>query len=114
MSLPNYYAILEVSTEASLEEIKRSYRRLVRLYHPDISKNVSDQRIKQLNEAYTILSDPARRTAYDIKRLEELRRIVALEALILHRKKVLRKRQMTWRQGMVGFVRELKKNMRDG
>jgi curved DNA-binding protein CbpA len=113
MSLPNYYAVLEVSTDASLEEIKHSYRRLARLYHPDISKNVNDQRIKQLNEAYTVLSDTVKRIAYDIKRLEELRRIVALEALILHRKKMLRERQMSWRQGVVGFVRELKKNMRD-
>ncbi len=113
MSLPNYYAILEVSTDASLEEIKRSYRRLARLYHPDVNKHGNDQHIKQLNEAYTILCDSAKRTAYDIKRLEELRRIVALEALILHRKHTLRKQQMSWRQGMVGFVRELKKNMRD-
>jgi len=113
MAVPNYYAILEVSTDASLEEIKRSYRRLARLYHPDINKNSNDQRIKQLNEAYTVLSDPAKRNAYDIKRLEELRRIVALETLILQRKKMLREQQMTWKQGVVGFVRELKKNMRD-
>ncbi len=113
MTLPNYYAILEVSTDASFEEIKRSYRRLARLYHPDTSKNSNDQRIKQLNEAYTVLSDAAKRTAYDIKRLEELRRIVALETLILQRKKMLREQQMSWKQGVAGFVRELKKNMRE-
>ena len=114
MSLTNYYAILEVSTDASQEEIKRSYRRLARLCHPDISKGINDQYIKQLNEAYNVLSDTAKRTAYDIKRLEEQRRIVALEALILQRKKMLREQQVSWRQGVVGFVRELKKNMRDG
>lgn len=113
MSLPNYYVILEVSTHASLEEIKRSYRRLARLHHPDVSKHKNDKWIKQLNEAYAVLSDPAKRTAYDIQRLEEQRRIVALEALILQRKKMLREQKMSWRQGMTGFVRELKKNMRD-
>jgi curved DNA-binding protein CbpA len=114
MSLPNYYAVLEVSTNASLEEIKQSYRRLARLHHPDINKNTNDRWIKQLNEAYAVLSDPAKRTAYDIKRLEEQRRIVALEALVLQRKKMLREQQMSWKQGAIGFVRELKKNMRDG
>jgi curved DNA-binding protein CbpA len=114
MSLPNYYAILEVSTDASLEDIKRSYRRLARLHHPDINKNSNDRWIKQLNEAYTVLSDAAKRTAYDIKRLEELRRIVALETLILQRKKMLREQRISWHQGIVGFVRELKKHMRDG
>ncbi len=113
MSLPNYYAILEVKTEASPEEIKHAYRRLARLHHPDVNKNSNDRWIKQLNEAYTVLSDPAKRTAYDIKRLEEQQRIVALETLILQRKKMLREQRMSWRQGMVGFVHELKKNMRD-
>jgi curved DNA-binding protein CbpA len=113
MSLPNYYATLEISKNASLEEIKQSYRHLVRLYHPDVSKQQSDQRIKQLNEAYQVLSDPVKRTQYDIQCLEEHRRIVMLEALILQRKKKLREQQITWRQGMIGFVRELKKNMRD-
>jgi DnaJ-class molecular chaperone len=113
MSLPNYYAILEVSAKASSEEIKHSYRRLARLHHPDVSKGSNDRWIKQLNEAYTILSDPAKRTAYDIKRLEEQQQIVALETLVLQRKKMLREQQISWRQGMAGFVRELKKNMRD-
>ncbi len=113
MALPNYYAILEVSTDASQEEIKQSYHRLARLCHPDISKGINDQYIKQLNEAYTVLSDVAKRTAYDIKRLEEQKRIIVLEALVLQRKKMLRQQKMGWRKGMSGFVREFKKNMRD-
>ena len=63
----DYYAILEVPTSASLEQIKQSYRRLVRLYHPDINKGSEDIRIKQLNEAYAVLSDPVKRTTYDIR-----------------------------------------------
>jgi curved DNA-binding protein CbpA len=112
--LPNYYTILEVSTDASSEEIKHAYRRLARLHHPDLNKNTNDRWIKQLNEAYAILSDPVKRISYDIKRLEEKRRIVALEAMVLQRKKMLRAQQMSWKQGAIGFVRELRKNMRDG
>jgi curved DNA-binding protein CbpA len=113
MLLPNYYAALEISKNASLEEIKQSYRRLVRLYHPDVSKQQNDRRIKQLNEAYKILSDPVKRTQYDIQCLEEHRHILMLESLILQRRKKSKEQQITWRQGVVGFIRELKKNVRD-
>lgn len=114
MSLPDYYRLLEVTADASQDEIRRSYRRLARIYHPDLMRMRNDQRIKQINEAYAVLSDPAQRTRYDIQRLEEQRHIIALETMILQRKQLLRKQQMTWRQGMVGFVRELKKHIRDG
>jgi curved DNA-binding protein CbpA len=114
MQLPDYYSILEVPMSASLEQIKQSYRRLVRLYHPDINKGSEDIRIKQLNEAYAVLSDPMKRTAYDIERLEKLRHCVMLETIRLQQKKARQEQQMTWRQGMIGFVRELKKGLRDG
>lgn len=113
MQLPDYYAILEVPTSASLEQIKQSYRRLVRLYHPDINKGSEDIHIKQLNEAYAVLSDPMKRTAYDIERLENLRRAVMREAIQLQQRKARREQKMTWHQGMIGFVRELKKGLRD-
>jgi len=109
----DYYAILEVPTSASLEQIKQSYRRLVRLYHPDINKGSEDIRIKQLNEAYAVLSDPVKRTAYDIEHLENLRRTIMLETIRLQHSKARREQEMTWRQGMIGFVRELKKGLRD-
>jgi len=113
MQLPDYYAILEVPTSASLERIKQSYRRLVRVYHPDINKGSEDIHIKQLNEAYAVLSDPVRRTAYDIERLENLRRTIMRETIQLQQRKARREQKMTWRQGMIGFVRELKKGLRD-
>jgi len=113
MQLPDYYAILEVPTSASLERIKQSYRRLVRVYHPDINKGSEDIHIKQLNEAYAVLSDPGRRTAYDIGRLENLRRTIMRETIQLQQRKARREQKMTWRQGMIGFVRELKKGLRD-
>ena len=113
MQLPDYYAVLEIPTNASLEQIKQSYRRLVRLYHPDINKGREDIRIKQLNEAYAVLSDPIKRTAYDIERLENLRHIIMLETIRLQQEKARQEQKMTWRQGMIGFVRELKKGLRD-
>src|SRR5581483_2631477 len=79
MPLKNYYAILEVPRHATLTQIKQSYRRLARLYHPDLNKQIHDDRIKQLNEAYDVLSDTARRLHYDIVLLEEMRNALILE-----------------------------------
>ncbi len=112
--LPDYYSVLEVPADATVEQIKRSYRRLARLHHPDVNKQGGELRIRELNEAYNVLSDPSRRVAYDIQRLEELRHVVMLQTMIMQRQKTLREQNMTWRQGMSGFVKELKKNMRDG
>ena len=62
----NPYAVLEVSTYASDQEIKTAYRRLVKRYHPDRrSPEASHDRIAAINHAYDILSDPAKRAQYD-------------------------------------------------
>ncbi|TMC62646.1 MAG: hypothetical protein E6J21_05890 [Chloroflexota bacterium] len=47
----DYYAVLDVSPSATQSEIKRSYRRLARKYHPDLNQQARDQHIKLLNEA---------------------------------------------------------------
>lgn len=115
MSLVNYYEALEVSRNASLEQIKRSYRRLVRLYHPDVNKQTQDDRIKQLNEAYDVLSDLAQRAAYDALLLQELR-YAALQELMRRQREEVERRQkekITWTQGVVGFVKEFKKALRE-
>jgi curved DNA-binding protein CbpA len=114
MQLPDYYSILEVPLDASLEQIKHSYRRLVRLCHPDLNKDSGDVRIKQLNKAYAVLSDPIERMAYDIACLEKLRQSIMLETTQLQQKSVSQPQKMTWRQGMIGFVRELKRSLQDG
>ncbi|HRV91305.1 MAG TPA: DnaJ domain-containing protein [Anaerolineae bacterium] len=62
----NYYAILEVEATATENEIRRSYRVLVRKYHPDINTDPeAGETFKDIQEAYEILSDPDQRRTYD-------------------------------------------------
>ena len=61
----NPYEILGVPPHSSDAEVKSAYRRLVKQFHPDVSTGQHDGMIKQLNEAYKILSNPARKAAYD-------------------------------------------------
>ncbi len=66
MEFKDYYAVMGVSPEASQDEIKRAYRKLARKYHPDVSKEPNaENRFKELGEAYEVLKDPEKRTAYD-------------------------------------------------
>ncbi len=62
----DYYKILGVDKNASDEEIKRSFRKLAKQYHPDINKEPGAQeKFKEIGEAYSILSDPEKRRQYD-------------------------------------------------
>lgn len=66
MEYQDYYQILGVPNNASAEDIKKSYRRLARKYHPDVSKeNNAEEKFKQVREAYEVLKDPAKKQAYD-------------------------------------------------
>lgn len=96
----NYYAILHISADASQAEIKQAYRQLVRLHHPDLNAQAQDEAIKRLNEAYEVLSNPRKRAAYD----EQIRKARERSAA----EQRAREPKLTWTQGMVGFVRELK------
>ena len=65
-ALPDYYAILQVHTGATKEVIDVAYRKLATKYHPDVStSHDAVDRMRQLNEAYEVLSDPAKRDDYD-------------------------------------------------
>jgi molecular chaperone DnaJ len=66
MTNRDYYEILGVSRNASLDEIKQAFRRLARQFHPDVSKEPdAEERFKEVNEAYGVLSDPQKRAQYD-------------------------------------------------
>jgi curved DNA-binding protein CbpA len=104
----DYYHILEVPPTATLAEIKRSYRRLARLHHPDLNKQAIDSHIKRLNEAYEVLRDPLKRAAYD-----ELRAEAERQTALRRQAQAKREPEMTWVEGVFGFVNELKKGLKE-
>jgi curved DNA-binding protein len=66
MEFKDYYKIMGVARDATQDEIKRSYRKLARKYHPDVSKEANaEARFKELGEAYEVLKDTEKRAAYD-------------------------------------------------
>ncbi|MFA7658085.1 MAG: DnaJ C-terminal domain-containing protein [Candidatus Gastranaerophilaceae bacterium] len=66
MQYKDYYEILGVKREATAAEIKSAYRKLARKFHPDVNKtNEAEQKFKDLNEAYEVLSDKTKRQRYD-------------------------------------------------
>jgi curved DNA-binding protein len=66
MKFRDYYEVMGVPRTATAEQIKRAYRKLARKYHPDVSKEAdAEAKFKELQEAYEVLKDPEKRTAYD-------------------------------------------------
>jgi curved DNA-binding protein len=62
----DYYEVLGVPRTSAQEEIKRSYRKLARKFHPDVNKaKDAEDRFKEINEAYEVLKDPEKRQKYD-------------------------------------------------
>ena len=68
MAKEDFYKLLGVDKNASEAEIKKSYRKMAMKYHPDRNKEkpeAAEKKFKQIKEAYEILSDPQKRSAYD-------------------------------------------------
>lgn len=63
----DYYEVLGVDRDASQDEIRKSFRKLARKYHPDVAedKETAEEKFKELNEAYEVLSDAEKRETYD-------------------------------------------------
>ena len=63
----DYYAILEVKRDASQDDIRKAFRKLARVYHPDVAKDKStaEAKFKEINEAYEVVGDPEKRKKYD-------------------------------------------------
>jgi len=66
MSQRDYYEVMGVSRNASKEDLKQAFRKLARQYHPDVNKEAgAEEKFKEINEAYAVLSDDQKRAAYD-------------------------------------------------
>ena len=63
----DYYKTLGVPRTASADELKKSFRKLARQYHPDVAKDKkhAEEKFKEINEAYEVLSDAEKRRTYD-------------------------------------------------
>ena len=62
----DYYEVLGVTQSAGADDIKIAFRNLARKYHPDVNKEPdAEEKFKEINEAYSVLSDPEKRSAYD-------------------------------------------------
>ena len=66
--MSDYYKILGVSKKSTAAEIKKTYRKLARKYHPDLNPGdkSAEKKFKEITEAYEVLNDPAKRKKYDM------------------------------------------------
>ena len=77
----DYYRTMGLTPDSSAEEIKKTYRRLAMQYHPDRNGNSpeSEERLKEINEAYQILGDEEKRGCYDLQYRQPFQKYVFYE-----------------------------------
>ena len=63
----DYYEVLGIQKNASEDEMKKAYRQMAKKYHPDLHPNdkEAEEKFKEVNEAYEVLSDPSKKERYD-------------------------------------------------
>ena len=77
----NFYEILQVSTTATADEIKSAYHELAKIYHPDVnSDEAAAEQFSQIEQAYSVLIDDAKRTEYDLSLSQSTTALVAYDA----------------------------------
>ena len=88
----NFYLVLQVSPEASFEEIKKAYLKMAKIYHPDKNKgkSLALKRFQQINEAWEILKDQKKRKTFD----ENLKIYKEKQALVAEKKKAVLERRL--------------------
>ncbi|MGA3020407.1 MAG: DnaJ domain-containing protein [Candidatus Micrarchaeales archaeon] len=76
----DYYDLLGVKKGADLDEIKRAYRSLALRYHPDRNKSKdAEEKFKEINEAYAVLSDPQKRQQYDVMGSDQFGQVFTMD-----------------------------------
>lgn len=120
--MKNYYEILEVNKKASKEVIEKAYKVLVKKYHPDLQKNEKqidkDKKIREINEAYEVLSNDFLREQYDIEyeRHENVSYKVEKEEIKKEEEEIenlntkMEKHKVGSFSGLITLVKELYKN----
>jgi len=102
----NLYLRLRVAVNASPDEIKRAYHRLAREAHPDAADGDTD-RFVNLREAYTVLSDPAKRGDYDSQRAEWAKQVGAIICVPCGTANVIKRRPRAGEQVMCAHCKGL-------
>ena len=106
--MKDYYKILQIDPDASLEVMNNAYRALVKQYHPDLyhtqRKTVMDEKMREINEAYQVLSNATTRAEYDRKRQSYSSNSVARPVQSLGQ---ILKRMLFWGVGTYVFMRFL-------
>lgn len=79
----NYYAVLGVQQNATVDEIRSAFRKLALKYHPDRNPGdkAAETKFKEIGEAYSVLSDPQKRRAYDLGQTPDMKGVPDLETI---------------------------------